>query len=186
MPKITALLHTHNDALRLGRALDSLRPCDEVLIIDDCSEDDTPRVAREHGANFKSAIPGVTFGAYAADASHDWIFYIRPDETLSDDLEAALLDWKNNDPGESVACYGVSVREQKENGWQSCPPETRLVNRKLMNWIGEMPPGRAVRNEAERRHTAFSSAVGEDVHNPLWTWLSSARCSSSGWHSAAS
>lgn len=139
MPKITALLHTHNDALRLGRALDSLRPCDELLIIDDCSEDDTSRVAREHGATFKSAIPGVTFGAYATDASYDWILYLRPDETLSDDLEVALLDWKNNEPGEDIACYGVAIREQKENGWQNCPPEIRLINRKLVNWIGEMP-----------------------------------------------
>src|ERR1017187_2518557 len=72
MPRITALLHTHNDAFRLGRALDSLRPCDEVLVIDDRSEDDTSKVAREHGATLKSAVPGVTFGAYATDALHDW------------------------------------------------------------------------------------------------------------------
>lgn len=69
MPKISALLHTHNDALRLGRALDSLRPCDEVLIIDQDSEDETEKVAREHGATFKTAIAGVTSGAYAMDAS---------------------------------------------------------------------------------------------------------------------
>jgi len=45
MPKISALLHTHNDALRLGRAPESLRPCDEVLAIEDCSEDE-PRTWR--------------------------------------------------------------------------------------------------------------------------------------------
>jgi glycosyltransferase involved in cell wall biosynthesis len=141
MPKITALLHTHNDALRLGRTLDSLRPCDEVLVIDDSSEDDTSRVAREHGATLKTAIPGVTFGAYAADAKHDWILCLRPNETLSDDLEAALFDWKNENPAENVAGYRMAIREQKGNGgWQSCLPETRLVNRKLVNWISEMPP----------------------------------------------
>jgi glycosyltransferase involved in cell wall biosynthesis len=141
MPKITALLHTHNDALRLGRALDSLRPCDEVLVIDDRSEDDTSRVAREHGAIFKAAIPGVTSGAYAADAAHDWILCLRPDETLSDDLEASLFDWKKEEPAANAASYQVSIREQDGNGeWQDCPPETRLVNRKLVNWIGEMPP----------------------------------------------
>ncbi len=141
MPKITALLHTHNDALHLGRALDSLRPCDEVLVIDDCSEDDTPRVAREHGATLKTAIPGVSFGAYAADAAHDWILCLRPDETLSDDLEAALFDWKKEEPAENTAGYQVSIREQNGDGeWQNCQPQTRLVNRKLVNWIGEMPP----------------------------------------------
>jgi glycosyltransferase involved in cell wall biosynthesis len=141
MPKITALLHTHNDALRLGRALDSLRPCDEVLVIDEGSEDDTSRVAREHGATLKRAIPGVTFGAYAADASHDWILCLRPNETLSDDLEAALFDWKSEGPADNVAGYRISIREQNGDGeWRSCPPEFRLVNRKLVNWIGEMPP----------------------------------------------
>ena len=141
MPKISALLHTHNDALRLGRALDSLRACDEVLVIDDDSEDNTAQVAHEHGAVFKSAIPGVSFGAYAMDASHDWVFCLRPNESLSDDLEASLFEWKSEQPDEGVACYGISIREQNGNGWQSCPPEVRLVNRKLMNWVGEMPSG---------------------------------------------
>jgi hypothetical protein len=80
-------------------------------------------------------------GAYAADAAHDWILCLRPNETLSDDLEAALFDWKREEPAENTAGYQVSIREQNGNGeWQSCRPETRLVNRKLVNWIGEIPP----------------------------------------------
>lgn len=140
MPKITALLHTHNDALRLGRALDSLRPCDEVLIIDDHSEDETERIARENGASFKQAIPGVTPGAYAMDAAHDWILCLLPSEALSDDLEASLQEWKAQDPEETLSCCKVSVREQNDNGWQQLDPEVRLINRKLMNWVGELPP----------------------------------------------
>jgi glycosyltransferase involved in cell wall biosynthesis len=139
MPKISALLHTHNDAFRLGRALDSLRPCDEVLVIDDASDDDTAKVAQEHGAVLKSAIPGVTFGAYAMDASYDWLLCLRPNESLSDDLEASLFEWKNEDPREGIPCYRISIRQQTGNGWRTCPPEVRLVNRKLMNWIGDMP-----------------------------------------------
>lgn len=140
MPKISALLHTHNDALRLGRVLDSLRPCDEVLVIDDGSEDDTERVAREHGATFKTAIPGVTSGAYAMDAAHEWILCVRCNEALSDDLEASLLEWKQNEPDEALACYSVPIREENVSGWEKHPPEVRLVNRKRMNWTGEMPP----------------------------------------------
>ena len=141
MPKITALLHTHNDALRLGRALDSLRPCDEVLIIDDNSEDETIRVAHENGAAVKSSIPGVTQGAYAMDASHDWILCLLPTEALSEELEASLLEWKGQDPEETLACCKVSVREQDETDWHQLEPEVRLINRKLLNWVGELPPG---------------------------------------------
>jgi glycosyltransferase involved in cell wall biosynthesis len=140
MPKITALLHTHNDALRLGRTLQSLRPCDEVLIIDQCSEDDTARIAREYGANLKTAIPGVTAGAYVMDATHDWILCVRPSESLSDDLEAALLEWKRQEPDDGVACYSVPIRNEHSDDGQNGPPEVRLVNRKQLNWIGELPP----------------------------------------------
>ena len=34
MPPITALLHTMNDALRLGRTLEMILPCAEILIVD--------------------------------------------------------------------------------------------------------------------------------------------------------
>ena len=143
MPKLTALLHTHNDALRLGRALDSLRPCDEVLIIDAESEDETEKIAREHGAHLKKAIPGVTPGVYAMDALHEWILCLRPNESLSDDLEASLFEWKEREADPEIACFGIPVRRENGMGWEKLPPEVRLVNRARMNWVGEMPPQQA-------------------------------------------
>jgi glycosyltransferase involved in cell wall biosynthesis len=140
MPKITALLHTHNDALRLGRALESLRACDELLIIDEGSEDGTEKVARQHGATLKTAISGVTQGAYVMDASNDWVLCMAPNEAVSEGLEAALFEWKEKDPDEHTACFMIRIREENEHGWHPCDPEVRLVNRKLVNWIGEMPP----------------------------------------------
>jgi len=140
MPKFSALLRTHNDALRLGRTLQSLRPCDEVLIIDEASEDDTVKVAREYGAVIKTAIPGVSPGAYAMDTEYEWVLCLRPNESLSDTLEASLFEWKQQDPGQSVACYSMLIREENDSGWRDCPPEVRLINRKMVNWIGEMPP----------------------------------------------
>lgn len=140
MPKITALLHTHNDGQRLGRALESLRACDEVLIIDDCSDDETNKIARQHGATLKTSISGVARGAYVMDARYDWVLVVGPNEALNEGLEAALFEWKEKDPDAQTACVMVSIREENENGWQPREPEVRLVNRKLINWIGEMPP----------------------------------------------
>jgi glycosyltransferase involved in cell wall biosynthesis len=139
MPKISALLHTHNDGLRLSRALQSLRPCDEVLIIDDCSEDDTVKIARDHGATVRSAIPGVTPGTYVMDAMHEWILCLRPNESLSNDLETALLEWKDQQPDDCAKCYKIPVREENGGEWQERPPEVRLLNRKMINWIDELP-----------------------------------------------
>lgn len=140
MPKITALLHTHNNAPQLSRALSSLHPCDEVLVIDFDSDDDTEKVARDYGANLKKAIPGVSPGAYAMDSVHEWILCLRPNESLSDDLAAALCEWKEKEVSEDAVCFGVPIRQENPSGWQQLPPQVRLVNRKRVNWVGEMPP----------------------------------------------
>jgi glycosyltransferase involved in cell wall biosynthesis len=55
MPPITALLHTRNDALRLGRALEMLLPCAEILIVDHDSGDATHRIAHQYGARIIGA-----------------------------------------------------------------------------------------------------------------------------------
>ena len=139
MPKITALIHADKDAPRIGRLLDSLRPCDEVLVIDHASQDDTQKIAREHGATVKTAVPGVAPGAYLADARHDWILCLRPNEALSEGLEAALFEWKDQDPGEVIG-FSVQVREESPSGWKKLAPETRLVNRRRINWTTDLPP----------------------------------------------
>lgn len=142
MAKITALIHAyaeHADALRLERALDSLRPCSQVVVINHGNAAEIDKVAREHGATVKAGVPGVSPGAYLVDASNDWIFCLRPNEVLSEALEASLSEWKDEDRSD-VNAFAVRIREQNGNGWHYRPAETRLVNRKRVNWTGELPP----------------------------------------------
>lgn len=138
MPKITAMLHTSNDAARLGRTLDSLRPCDEVIVIDHKSDDDTVKIAKDHGAKVQHAVLGVEKGAYAIDARHDWILCILPNEALSEGLEASLYTWKDEDHDNDTA-FGVAVREEAAKGWKQLGSETRLVNRTKINWTDALP-----------------------------------------------
>src|SRR2546429_9337423 len=58
MPSITALLHTENDALRLGRTLETLYPCDDVIVVDHGSRAGTVRPACQDGAREVSASRG--------------------------------------------------------------------------------------------------------------------------------
>jgi glycosyltransferase involved in cell wall biosynthesis len=139
MPKISALIHTSNDALRLSRALDSLRACDEVIVVDHGSTDNTEAVARDHGALVRIGIPGVDRGTYAVDADNDWILCLKPNESVSDMLEAALFEWKAKFH-EGKAGFNLRIREESDSGWKTLNPETRLVNRKKMNWTGDFPP----------------------------------------------
>ncbi len=135
MPKITALLHANNsDAPCLGQALDSLRVCDQLLVINHGSEA-IEKLAKEHGATSKTAITGVSPGAYLVDASYDWILCLRPSEALSASLQAALERWKQEDHDNECAVSIVLA----QNG-HAAAPETRLVNRRKINWTEELPP----------------------------------------------
>lgn len=142
MPKITALIHTFNDGLRVGRALDSLRACDELLVVDHGSNDNTEKVVRDHGANFKKGIPGVDRGTYVVDSTNDWILCLRANESVNEELEASLLEWKSQDHGEAAG-FNIKVREEADSGWALRDPETRLVNKCKINWTGDLPPNTA-------------------------------------------
>ena len=140
MPKITALIHTSNNERCLGRALDSLRPCDEVIVVDHGSRDESAKVARDHGARLIKGVQGVDHGAYAQDARNDWILCLLPSETLADDLETSLFEWKDSEPAHNLLGYNISIREQNGAGWKTLAAEMRLVNRKQLNWTGDLPP----------------------------------------------
>lgn len=156
MPKFSAIIYTKNDADRIGRLLDSLRPCDEVIVVDDSSEDDTTKIAKEHGASIKTCIPGVTEGAYTMETRHRWVLCIKANEALSEALEASLLEWRETKEDENPG-YNMRVRIQENGAWSELAPETRLVNRDKINWTGELPPTSSAFDQLEGDLLRFSS-----------------------------
>jgi glycosyltransferase involved in cell wall biosynthesis len=138
MPAITALLHTRNDSLRLGRALESLRPCDEIVIVDHGSRDSTSLVAREYGARILAG--GESPAHYLQRSRHDWILCLEPCETLTEGLEASLYEWKSETIDQIGAGFSVFLREETPGGWLVLPsPQTRLVPRTWNQWNGHLP-----------------------------------------------
>jgi len=146
MPPITALLHTKDDALRLGRALETLLPCAEIVIVDHNSADATCRVARTYGARVVTAEASTARSNYLDLARNDWIFCLEPGESITEGLQASLFEWAalpNYDVaggGAGGRAFSVSVREQLRKNWLDLPvPETRLVPRGWTRWRGRLP-----------------------------------------------
>ena len=138
MPKISAIIHTHNDGKRIGRTLESLRACDQVIVVDHGSLDETIRIAREHGADVQRQSSEANSTGPVAGALHDWILCLQPNESLSEGLEASLFEWKATEPGPAAA-YSFAIREETEDGWRMLDPVPRLVNRKRVRWPGRLP-----------------------------------------------
>src|SRR5947209_17066592 len=138
MAAISALIHSNNDERRLGRTLESLRATDEVVLVDHGSNDKTVQLARKHGAKIIQAVPGVDDGAYVVDCRNDWVLLMRPNEIVTESLEASLLLWKKKKTGDLLG-YAINVREQSSNGDEIPRKQMRLVNREKINWPGFAP-----------------------------------------------
>lgn len=148
MPKLSALIHSDDESGPLARALESLHCCDEVLVVEHGSDKETERIARENGATFKPAIVGVDDGEYVADCRHDWILCLLPNETVSETLEAEILEWKESEH-EQIPGYMIAIREQSAQGWRNIGREMRLANRTRLNWKGRIPPATGTSGELQ-------------------------------------
>lgn len=134
MPGLTALLHTHNDALRVGRCLETLYPCDEIVVVDHGSADKTVRVAREYGARVVG--PGDSIDRVVRDR---WILCLDPRESLTEALAASLFEWKSEKVS-TLSAFSMFVREETAEGWVANPEAlTRLVPGDWQRWNGYFP-----------------------------------------------
>jgi glycosyltransferase involved in cell wall biosynthesis len=91
---LTAIVSSRNEAHLLGRCLDSIAFCDELILIDIESTDDTVAVAERHGARVvRHAYVGIAEAArvnVAPQARHDWLLVVDPDEEVPAELAAEV------------------------------------------------------------------------------------------------
>ena len=91
--RISAIIITKNAAGELADCVSSLRFCDEILVVDSGSEDDTPALATSLGARV-IATHWRGFGLqkqFAVEqAAHDWVLCVDADERVSGPLAAAI------------------------------------------------------------------------------------------------
>ena len=158
MRSITALLHTQNDALRLGRALETLYPCDEILVVDHDSEDRTADVAREYGARVLAPKRDASPADYLQLAGAEWILCLDPRESLTESLAASLFEWKTEPLAAGAEAFSMFLREETVDGWVGNPvAQTRLVPYNWNQWKGRLPvqSSSAVALEGELLHFVF-------------------------------
>ena len=93
---VTAIVGSHNEAEFLRRCLPSVAFCNEVLVIDIDSRDETTDVAEEHGARvmWHSWVPIAERARLelVGEAKHDWLLFLDPDEVLPPSLAAQIAE----------------------------------------------------------------------------------------------
>lgn len=141
--KITATIITLNEERNIGRAIESLRCCDEILIVDSGSVDRTVELAEKLGARVVEAgwrgYSGQKNWA-AGQAAHDWILSLDADEALSEALEAEIWNLKKHGP--RYDAYTMPRLAQYlgrwilHSGWYP-DRKLRLYDRRKAQWVGD-------------------------------------------------
>jgi hypothetical protein len=91
---LSAVFITQNEEMNLGAALESVRFCDEMLVIDSGSTDRTREIAQEKGARVIVNAPWPGFKAQRAfatrSARNDWILMVDADERVTPALAGEI------------------------------------------------------------------------------------------------
>ncbi len=141
--KISAAIITFNEERNIARVIESLRCCDEILVLDSGSNDRTVEIAGKLGARVVEA----SWHGYAGQkniatelAQHDWVLSLDADESLSEALEAEI--WQIKKSGPKFDGYTVPRLAQYlgrwilHSGWYP-DRKIRLFDRTKAKWVGE-------------------------------------------------
>lgn len=141
--KISAAIITYNEERNIARAIESLRCCDEIVVIDSGSSDRTVELAQNHGArvietHWRGYAAQKNFAAEACE--HPWVLSIDADEALSEALEGEIWQLKKNGPtadGYSMPRLAQYLgRWILHSGWYP-DRKVRLFDRSKAEWVGE-------------------------------------------------
>jgi glycosyltransferase involved in cell wall biosynthesis len=143
MMKISATIITFNEERNIARVIESLRCCEEILVLDSGSNDRTVEIAGKLGARVEEA----SWHGYAAQkniaaelATYDWILSLDADESLSEALEAEI--WHIKKSGAEYEGYTMPRMAQYlgrwilHSGWYP-DRKVRLFDRRKAHWVGE-------------------------------------------------
>jgi glycosyltransferase involved in cell wall biosynthesis len=91
---ISTVVLTKNEEKNIKNCLQSVKWCDEIIIVDDCSDDQTVKIAKKMGAKVFSRRLKGDFAAQRnfalRQAQGEWVLFVDADERVPDQLAAEI------------------------------------------------------------------------------------------------
>lgn len=110
--KLTAIIITKNEESRLERCLQGVRWADEVIVVDDFSEDRTVEIAGQYGCKVIQHLQ-TSFGGQRnigiRKASNEWILHLDADDIVSEELRREIVS-KALQSGSPFDAFAVTRR----------------------------------------------------------------------------
>ncbi len=129
---ISAVIITKNEETNIERCIKSISWCDEIIVIDDNSEDKTVEKAKKRGAKVYIHSLYNDFSAqrnYGLDkAKGDWVLFIDADEEVSSTLWYEIMQYTNNPVNEYAGFYIKRI----DTMWKKELTHGEIANIKLL------------------------------------------------------
>lgn len=182
--KLAAVIITHDEAANIARCLESVRFCDEIVVLDSESGDAT----REIALRFTPKVFTSPWVGYAAQKNHavslteaEWVLSLDADEVVSPELAQEILKRVSDVPREDAfdvprktIHFGRWIRH---GGWY--PNRlVRLFRKDKGSWVGEEVHERWVTSGAvgslrnDLLHYSFRNLADQVERNNRYSSLS--------------
>lgn len=150
---LSVIIIARNDQKHLPACMASVAWADEIIVIDNESEDRTAAVAKKHGARVYS-VKGLDFSQLrnvgAKRARGEWLLYIDTDETVTPELKKEIIETiQLFDPKTSPKAFFIKrINYYLGHRWPYQDKMQRLLwKRALIEWHGALHESPKVKGE---------------------------------------
>ncbi len=109
--KISAIVTTYNEDKRLSECLSRLSFCDELIVVDLGSRDNSIKIAKKYATkviNYKRVFQvEQILSKFAPILKNKWILHIDPDEILDERLIDEMIRGIINNPNAAIICVPI-------------------------------------------------------------------------------
>lgn len=117
--QVSILLLTYNEAANLPRCLEALTWCDDIVVIDSGSTDETVEIAKAAGARvltrpFDNFANQRNFGLNEGEMKHEWVLHLDADEVATREFIDALAALE---PTDGIDAYNVPSKTMLFGQW---------------------------------------------------------------------
>lgn len=141
MQKISALITCKNEAHNMDALLKSVSWCDEIIVVDSFSTDETLSIAKKYTSEIfqhEYDSPAKQKNRFIPKASHDWVLILDADERVKPELESEIKILLNQSqiPYDAFWIYRENYflgKKIRYSGWQK-DKVIRLFKRDLYQY----------------------------------------------------
>jgi glycosyltransferase involved in cell wall biosynthesis len=193
MPTVSAIVVCFNEEHNIRGCLESLRWCDEIVVVDSFSTDRTLEICRQYTNRvIQHAWAGYRDQkAFAhSQATKEWVILVDSDERVSPDLQSEIREALRRDKG-AYAGYAIPrlvfylKRWWRRGGWYP-DYDVRLFLRRRATWGGKDPhekilvDGRVKKLEHPLYHYTYRNITDHIERINRFTSISSKELSKEG------